>query len=199
MDMNVLLYINIIMVAMTKDEKNLIYNALRRNTPDYFDKLMQKVNKKREMILTCIEIASNGNDDGYQDEVNRLYNTCCSLMNKTETYMLNYICLIKHKEQFNDRQNDDTDIRKWVGYLQEFLDSANNENSTDSIIGILDKQARQIINQYRTKKPVGRPKGTGKKIFSYNGKNYHTIQECADDYGISKQGMHKRLKKMCII
>ena len=98
---------------MTKDEKNLIYNALRRNAPGYFDKLMQKVNQKREMILTCIEIASNGNDDGYQDEVNRLYNTCCSLMNKTETYMLNYICLIKHKEQFNDRQNDDTDIRKW--------------------------------------------------------------------------------------
>ena len=178
---------------MTKDEKNLIYNALRRNTPDYFDKLMQKVNQKREMILTCIEIASNGKDDGYQDEVNRLYNTCCSLMNKTETYMLNYICLIKHKEQFNDRQNDDTDIRKWVGYLQEFRDSE------DSVIGILDRQAQKLINLYKTKKPVGRPKGTGKRIFNYNGKEYHTIQECADEYGISKQGMHKRLKKQQII
>lgn len=184
---------------MTKDEKNLIYYALRRNTPDYFDKLMQKVQQKRDMILTCFEIASNGENDEYQDEVNRLYNTCCSLMSKTETYLLNYICLIKHKEQVNDGQDDDTDIRRWVGYLQEFLDSANNENSTDSIIGILGRQARQIINQYRIKKAVGRPKGTGKGIFSYNGKEYHTIQECADEYGISKQGMHKRLKKLNII
>lgn len=48
-------------------------------------------------------------------------------------------------------------------------------------------------------KVVGRPKGTGKQVFSYNGKEYHTIQECADEYGISKQGMHKKLKKLHII
>jgi len=187
------------MAIMTKDEKQLIYNALKQNAPDYFDKLMQKVQQKREMILTCIEIASNGKNEGYQGEINRLYNTCCSLMNKTETYILNYICLIKHKERVIDGQNDDTDIRRWVDYLQEFLGSVNNENSTDSIIGILDRQARKLINQYKTKKPSGRPKGTGKQVFSYNGKEYRTIQECADDYGISKQGMHKRLKKLCII
>ena len=33
----------------------------------------------------------------------------------------------------------------------------------------------------------------------YNGKEYHTIQECADEYGVSKQGMHKKLKKLKII
>ena len=182
------------MFDMTKDEKQLIYNALRQNAPDYFGKLMQKVQQKREMILTCIEIASNGKNEGYQDEINRLYNTCCSLMNKTETYLLNYICLIKHKEQVCDGTPEiDGDIRRWVCYLQEF------KNSEDSIIGILDRQSQKLINQYKTKKPSGRPKGTGKQVFSYNGKEYRTIQECADDYGISKQGMYKRLKKLCII
>lgn len=179
---------------MTKDEKHLIYRALEKNCPEYFNKLMGKIQKKRDMILTCIEIASNGRNEGYQDEVNRLYNTCCSLMNQTETYMLNYICLIKHKEQVCDGiPEDDADIRRWIGYLQEFRDSE------DPIIGILDRQAQKLINQYRTKKPAGRPKGTGKRIFTYDGKEYRTIQECADDYGISKQGMYKRLKKLQII
>ena len=182
------------MVYMTKDEKHLIYRALEKNCPDYFNKLMGKVQQKRDMILTCINIASDSENVGYQDDVNRLYNTCCSLMNQTETYMLNYICLIKHKEQICDGiPEDDADIRRWIGYLQEFRDSE------DPIIGILDRQAQKLINQYKPKKPAGRPKGTGKRIFTYNGKEYHTIQECADEYGISKQGMHKKLKKLHII
>ena len=179
---------------MTKDEKHLIFRALEKNCPEYFNKLMGKIQQKRDMILTCINIASDRENLGYQDEVNRLYNTCCSLMNQTETYLLNYICLIKHKEHIDDGiMKDDADIQRWIGYLQDF------RNNEDSVISILDKQAQHIINQYRIKKAVGRPKGSGKRIFSYNDKVYHTIQECADDYGISKQGMHKKLKKMGII
>ena len=155
---------------------------------------MGKVQQKRDMILTCINIASDSENVGYQDDVNRLYNTCCSLMNQTETYLLNYICLIKHKEHIDDGiMKDDADIQRWIGYLQDF------RNNEDSVISILDKQAQHIINQYRIKKAVGRPKGSGKRIFFYNNKEYHTIQECADDYGISKQGMHKKLKKLKII
>lgn len=60
----------------------------------------------------------------------------------------------------------------------------NEDDSTDSVIGKLDKFARQNINKYRIKKSVCGPKGAGKQILSYNGKEYHTIQECADDYGI---------------
>lgn len=179
---------------MTKDEKHLIFRALEKNCPEYFNKLMGKIQQKRDMILTCINIASDRENLGYQDEVNRLYNTCCSLMNQTETYMLNYICLIKHKEQVCDGiPEDDADIRRWIGYLQEFRDSE------DSVIGLLDRQAQKLINQYRTKKQAGRPKGTGKRIFTYDGKEYHTIQECADEHGISKQGMHKKLRKLNII
>ena len=184
---------------MTEHERQSLCEAIKRNAPDWYKRLKKRFEQKRKLILTCIEIASRNDNTYSQTEVNRIYNTCCSLMNQTETDILNYICLIKHKEQVNDGQNDDTDIRRWVGYLQEFIDSTNNKNSTDSIIGILDNQARQIISKYRIKKAVGRPKGTGKQVFSYNGKEYHTIQECADEYGISKQGMYKRLKKVEII
>jgi len=71
--------------------------------------------------------------------------------------------------------------------------------SRDSIIGVLDREARKIGNRYKVNRPVGRPKGKGKKVFQYNGKEYHTIQECADEYGISKQGMHKKLRKLQLI
>lgn len=179
---------------MTKQERRSLYEVIRRYAPNYLNRLESRYKKKRDMIKTCFDIASNGMNTSYEDEVNRLYNTCCSLMNQTETYMLNFICLIMHKEQVCDGiPEDDADIRRWIGYLQEFRDSE------ESVIGILDRQAKKLINQYRTKKLAGRPKGTGKRVFNYNGKEYHTIQECADEYGISKQGMHKRLKKLKII
>ena len=179
---------------MTDYERRVIVEAIKRNAPKWYEQLIKKQHLKRDMISACIDIASRNDNTDYQDEVNRIYNTCCSLMNQTETYLLNYICLIKHKEQINDGiLKDDADIQRWIGYLQDFC------NNEDSVIGILDRQARQIINQYKVKNAVGRPKGSGKQLFTYNGKEYHTIQECADDYGISKQGMHKRLKKLNII
>ena len=57
----------------------------------------------------------------------------------------------------------------------------------------------QILNQYRIKNKVGRPKGKGKRTFVYEGQEYNTIQECADQHSISKQGMYKKLKKLQII
>ncbi|MBR5660357.1 MAG: hypothetical protein IKW99_02270 [Bacteroidales bacterium] len=179
---------------MTDYEKQVIVEAIKRNAPKWYEQLRQKQQKKHDMISVCIDIASRRDNDCYQDEVNRIYNTCCSLMNQTETYLLNYICLIKHREQLNDGiLKDDADIQRWIGYLQDL------RNTEDSVIGILTRQAQHIINQYRIKNAVGRPKGSGKRIFSYNDKEYRTIQECADDYCISKQAMHKRLKKLHII
>ena len=185
---------------MTEHETQVLYEALERNAPSYLDRLKRKYQKKKDMIMTCFDIATNGADHIYQDDINRLYNTCRSLMNETETYMLNYICLIRHKEQVNEGiRKDDEDIIRWVKYLQDFRDSVSNGESNDSIIWVLDREARKISNRFKTNKPVGRPKGKGKKVFQYNGKDYQTIQECANDYGISKQGMHKRLKKLQII
>ena len=179
---------------MTEYERELLCEAIKRNAPDWYKRLKKRQEQKRKLIITCMDIASRNDNTRSQDEVNRLYTTCCSMMNETETYMLNYICLIKHREQLNDGiRKEDEDIQRWIGYLQEFRDSE------ESVIGILDRVSRQIINKYKTKKPAGRPKGTGKQVFIFNGKEYHTIQECADEYGISKQGMHKKLKKMGII
>ena len=179
---------------MTEHERQSLCQAIKRNAPDWYKRLKKRLEQKRKLIITCIDIASRSDNTYCQDEVNRIYNTCCSLMNQTETYLLNYICLIKHREQLNDGiRKEDKDIQRWIKYLKEF------RRSDNPVIGILDKQTRQIINQYKIKKAVGRPKGTGKQVFSYNGKEYHTIQECAEEYGISKQGMRKRLKKLNII
>lgn len=179
---------------MTENEQQQLYESIKKNAPKTFERLMQKLEQKKNMIADCIEIACQSSNDCYQDDINRLYLTCCSLMNQTEKYMLNYICLIKHKEHLNEGiQKEDADIQRWVKVMQRFRES------DEVVIGILDKQFRQIINQYRIKNGVGRPKGRGAKDFVYNGKEYHTIQECADDYSISKQGMHKRLKKLNII
>lgn len=179
---------------MTEYERESLSEAIKRNAPDWYKRLKKRLEQKRNLIITCMDIASRSDNAYDQNEVNRIYNACCSMMNETETYILNYICLIKHREQLNDViRKEDEDIQRWIGYLQEFRDSE------DSVIGILDRLAQKLINKYRTKKPAGRPKGTGKRIFNYNGKEYHTIQECADDYGISKQGMHKKLKKLKII
>jgi len=143
------------------------------------------------MILKCINVACQRYNTAYQDDINRIYYTCRSLMNDTEKYMLNYICLIRHKEQVNNGVlKDDKDIQRWVGFLKVF------QESSDNVINVLNRQARKLISLYRVRLKVGRPKGRGAKNYTYNGKEYQTIRECAEDYGITKQGMHKRLKKL---
>ena len=64
----------------------------------------------------------------------------------------------------------------------ELLDPADYPESQRELIGDLNKKLGLIMG-----------------IITGLGKEYHTIQECADDYGISKQGMHKKLRKLNII
>ena len=186
-------------LVMTDIEQRQIINALKRDVPRYYEILRQRVENKRNVILNCIDIASHSGDDHYQEDINRIYNQSRIPFTDTEVIILNYICLIKHKELLNQGINkDDEDIRKWLDVLERYSGGMNAENPSNYIISLLYESARQTINQYRNK-IVGRPKGKGKKCFSYNGKDYHTIQECADDYNITKQAMHKRLKKLGII
>ena len=185
---------------MTEDEKKQLYEAIKRNAPDWFERIKQQLVLKKAVISNCIAIASHSDDDDYQEEINRVYNTVRCPMNDTETILLNYICLIRHKEHVNNGiQKDDPDIQKWLRILVTYRDRVRNKVLVESVVDCLDKYARQIILEYGIKLGVGRPKGKGKQVFSYNGKEYHTIQECADDYNITKQGMHKRLKKLQII
>ena len=185
---------------MTELEKQSLYDAIRRNSPNYFNILSQRLDRKRKMIADCIELASISDNTTYKDEINRIYNTCCSLMNETETFLLNYLCLIKHKEHINNGiKKDDEDIQRWIERLRHFREMVISGQSNDSIISVLDKNVRKTINQYTIPNKVGRPVGTGKQSFMYNGKEYRTLLECANDYDVSKQAIHKRLKKLQII
>ena len=185
---------------MTEDEQIRILQTIKQNAPHYYLRLRKRLRRKRQMISKCIDIASRSDEVDYQSQINGIYNTSSSQLNYTERILLNFICLIKHKEHINNGVNiEDEEIQKWLGVLQRYSTATSNKDLTEPVISLLDKQTRQIINQYRIKNGIGRPKGKGKYIFSYNGKEYHTIQECANDYNISKQGMHKRLKKLQVI
>ena len=185
---------------MSDNEKRHVLIALKTNCPVYYNKLLQRLQKKKDMIYKCIDIACQADNSDYQADINTVYRSCCSLMNETETFLLNYLCLIKHKEHINcGIKKDDEDIQRWIERLKHFREMVLTNQSNDSIINVLDKSVRKTINQYTIPNRVGRPVGTGKQSFVYNGKEYHTLQECANDYDVSKQAIHKRLKKLNII
>ena len=178
---------------MTDKEKQDLLEAIKRNAPKWYERIKERINQKKTLISNCIGIASHSDNEDYQNEINRMYNTDKSLLNETETILLNYVCLIRHKEHINtDIHKDDAEIQKWLLVLERYIESE------DAVISILKKTVRKIIHRYKIKS-MGRPTGKGKRIFSYKGKDYHTIQECANDYGISKQGMYMRLRKLNII
>ena len=178
---------------MTEVEQQALYDAIKRNAPEWYRKTTERLNQKQAIVSSCLKLASRGDDSDYQKEINRTYNTSGCLLNNTETILLNYLCLIKHKEHLNSKiRKDDEEIQKWITVLEKFIES------DEPIISLLDKTVRKTIDKYKIK-TIGRPKGRGKQIFVYNDKEYHTIQQCANDYGISKQGMHKKLKKLQII
>jgi hypothetical protein len=178
---------------MTEVEQQALYEAIKRNAPEWYRKTVERLNQKRAIVSSCLKLATHSDDSGYQKEINRTYNDAGCLLNDTETILLNYLCLIKHKEHINGRiKKDDEDIQKWIMVLEKFI------KSDEPIISLLDKTTRKILDKYKIK-AIGRPKGKGKQVFLYNDKEYHTIQQCANDYDISKQAMHKKLKKLQII
>ena len=180
---------------MTIDEGQLL-EKIRENAPEWYDRIMKKHELTRTTIIRCIDIAANSDNPNYQTEINELYNTSQVNLNEPEMVILNYVCLIKHKEHVEtDIEKDDKDIQRWLSFIIRCLDPEKDWY----VNSLLSKYARQAINRYKTNNPPGRPKGTGKQTFQYNGKEYRTIQECADDYGITRQGMFKRLKKEHII
>ena len=180
---------------MTEAERSILIDALKRDVPYYYERIKQRTQLKKEMISKCICLASSCDNNDYQTEIKRLCSSSRARLSETELILLNYICLIRHKEyiNINTQLKNDEEIQKWVEVLKRFI------VEDESVFSLLKKHSLQIIEKYRFKKSVGRPIGTGKQVFIYNEKEYRTIQECADDYGISKQGMYKRLRKLNII
>ncbi len=184
---------------MTEKERDVLYGVLKREAPEYYEKLRCRYERKKTMIAHCFRIASCSDNPDYQGEIKKVYYTSHSLLNDTELVLLNHICLIRHREHLNQGiDRDDADIQKWMRVIQCYRDNAS-LNDLNPVIGYLDRHAKRMINRYRIRNKVGRPKGTGKRIYIYKGKEYRTIQECADEFGISKQGMFQRLKKLQII
>lgn len=178
---------------MTEVESQSLYEAIKRNAPEWYEETVERLIQKRAIVSSCLKLANRSGNSNYQEEINRTYKDAGCLLNDTETILLNYLCLIKHKEHLNRKiEKDDEDIQKWIKILNIFIES------DEPIISLLDKNTRKTIDKYKIK-TIGRPAGKGKRVFSYNNKEYSTLQECANDYDISKQAMHKKLKKLQII
>ena len=179
---------------MTDKERDMLIETLKRDVPQYFEILRQRVKVKTELLKKCINIASSDNED-YQTEINNIYNSTQIYLSDVEVVLLNYICLIRHKEKNNkdNRLNNDEEIQRWVEVLKKYV------VEEEPVFSLLKTQSLQLIQKYRARNRVGRPLNSGKQVFQYNDKEYHTIQECANDYGITKQAMHKKLRKLNII
>lgn len=177
---------------MSEEEQKRLLEAIKINAPAWYERLKKNSALKKNLISDCINISCNDDDD-YQARINQLLQSCQTKLNDNELILLNYVCLIRHKEHANkDLDKDDEELKKWLSILTRYSEAP--------VVSILEKHVRQIIKRYKIKNSIGRPKGSGKRSFVYNGKEYHTLQECADDYGgITRQGIHKKLKKLHII
>ena len=87
---------------MTQDEQLRLLQSIKRNAPHYYERLRQRLRHKRQMISKCIDIARCSDEADYQSQINGVYNTSHCQLNYTERILLNFICLIKHKEHINN-------------------------------------------------------------------------------------------------
>ncbi|MBR3064530.1 MAG: hypothetical protein IKG90_02645 [Bacteroidales bacterium] len=96
---------------MTEEESQSLYEAIKRNAPEWYKKTVERLNRKKAIVSTCLKIARRNSDYDYQEEINRTYKDAGCLLNDTETILLNYLCLIKHKEYLNAKiETDDEPI-----------------------------------------------------------------------------------------
>ena len=106
---------------MTQDEQLRLLQSIKRNAPHYYERLRQRLRHKRQMISKCIDIARCSDEADYQSQINGVYNTSHCQLNYTERILLNFICLIKHKEHINNGVlKEDEDIQRWLSVLQRY-------------------------------------------------------------------------------
>ena len=184
-----------------KETRKFLAEHMQRESPELYKKIQQANEKKKQFISDLIDIACSIEDEHeMMDKASDIYTDSDVHFTTAEEILIEKILRIKHKEHINKAVvKDDQQIQYWLQTLLKYREYDNANKLDKPVFEYIDKLARGIINQYLIRVGVGRPKGKGLKIFKYNGKEYHTIQECADDYGITRQGMHKRLKKQGII
>ena len=184
-----------------KEKQKFLMNQLQTQSPALWQQIQDAKEKKKKFINDLIVIASSTEkENDMMNKIGEAYNASDIKFTTGEEILLEKILLIKHKESLNKAVvKDDQQIQYWLQFLLKYREYDDANKLDKPVFEYLDELARSIINQYLIRVGIGRPKGKGVKLFKYNGKEYHTIQECADDYGISKQGMHKKLKKLGII
>ena len=90
-------------------------------------------------------------------------------------------------------------LKTKISTLRSYRNLVNKKSEIKITINYhLWKIVSDVVKKYAVRIGVGRRKGMGRCIL-YNNKHYTSIQSCANEYGISKQAMHKRLKKLNII
>jgi len=154
----------------------------RNNT---IDKVIELTHNPDEwcMVFKTIKATKNECINVYNKNV--LFDVCCAYL------------VINNSKKFNEE--------KHISFLNDKIEKLKKALKDDSYF-LSDKTLYRhlrdvifILIKKCTGKKRGRPKGRGKRTFVYNDKTYTTIQSCANDYNISKQAMHKRLKKANII
>lgn len=156
-------------------------------------------NKKTEIIQKCIRIAETASSiSAYKKEVTDYMRNNTQYFSRFELCLLYDIIGFKHIDMFHRNLKNESLIQDRLQQMRQYYN--NGKRQKKSIINeSLELLYHQVINSFVIKRSVGRPVGKGKKQFSYNDKIYNTIQQCADDYNITKQGMYKRLKKLGIL
>lgn len=148
--------------------------------------------ERKNTIDKVFELTHNPNA---WEEINDIINTTKKeIIDDFNKSVLRDICYVRMIIYNRDRFNTEDDLSIFNEKIAFLKQTANN-------VGIyfqLYEIAKYLIKHYGKRKR-GRPKGKGKRTFVYNDKTYTTIQSCANDYKISKQAMHKRLKKANII
>ena len=71
---------------MTESEKQSLYEAIRINAPEWYERTVKRLGQKKAVVSSCLYIAGH-NDEDYQDEINRTYNSAKGLFNETETIL----------------------------------------------------------------------------------------------------------------
>jgi hypothetical protein len=155
--------------------------------------------QQREFIDNTIALTKD--KYAWDDVLQQLNET--TIIDKNEKALLKDVCavymIINNKDEYYKTDDDREYLKTKISTLRGYRNLVNKKSEIKITINYhLWKIVSDVVKKYAVRIGVGRRKGMGRSIV-YNNKHYTSIQSCANEYGISKQAMHKRLKKLNII
>ena len=155
--------------------------------------------EQREFIDNTIALTK---DKYAWDDIEQQLNET-TILDENEKALLKDVCrvymIINNKDVYYKTDDDREYLKNKISTLRGYRNLVNKKSEIKITINYhLWKIVSDVVKKYAVRIGVGRRKGMGRSIV-YNNKHYTSIQSCANEYGISKQAMHKRLKKLNII